>query len=43
MCDGCLKVEIMMPDGTTYDSGEFAQLRERVELWPKRQPTEATL
>jgi len=43
MSDGCLKVEIAMPDGTTYDPGEFEQLTERVELWRKRQPAEATL
>ena len=43
MSDGCLNVEIVMPDGTTYDPGEFQQLKERVELWPKRQPAEATL
>ena len=33
MSDGCLNVEIVMPDGTTYDPGEFQQLKERVELW----------
>ena len=43
MSDGCLNVEIVMPDGTTYDPGEFQQLKERVELWPKRPPAEATL
>ena len=36
LSDGCLNVEITMPDGTTYDPAEFVQLRERVELWPKR-------
>ena len=41
--DGCLNVEIVLPDGTTYDPSEFEQLTERIELWPKRQPTEATL
>ena len=43
MSVGCLNVEIVMPDGTTYDPGEFEQLTERVELWPKRQPAETTL
>ena len=38
---GCLNVEIVLPDGTTYDPSEFEQLTERIELWPKRQPTEA--
>jgi hypothetical protein len=28
--DGCLNVEIIMPDGATYEPGEFGQLRERV-------------
>ena len=28
--DGCWNVEIMTPDGATYNSGEFEQLRERV-------------
>ena len=28
--DGCLNVEIIMPDGATYHPGEFEQLRERV-------------
>lgn len=28
--DGCLNVEIVMPDGAAYHSGEFEQLRERV-------------
>jgi len=28
--DGCLNVEIVMPDGATYHRGEFEQLRERV-------------
>jgi hypothetical protein len=28
--DGCLNVEIIMPDGTAYHSAEFEQLRERV-------------
>jgi len=27
--DGCLNVEIVMPDGATYHRGEFEQLRER--------------
>ena len=28
--DGCLNVEIVMPDGATYNRGEFEQLRERI-------------
>jgi hypothetical protein len=28
--DGCLNVEIVMPDGAKYQRGEFEQLRERV-------------
>lgn len=28
--DGCLNVEIVMPDGATYHRGEFEQLRERI-------------
>jgi hypothetical protein len=28
--DGCLNVEIVMPDGAAYRPAEFAQLRERV-------------
>jgi hypothetical protein len=28
--DGCLNVEIIMPDGAAYQSGEFEQLKERV-------------
>ena len=28
--DGCLNVEIIMPDGAAYHPGEFAQLSERV-------------
>jgi len=28
--DGCWNVEIVTPDGATYHSGEFDQLRERV-------------
>ena len=28
--DGCLNVEIVMPDGATYRRNEFEQLRERV-------------
>jgi hypothetical protein len=28
--DGCLNVEIVMPDGAKYHRGEFEQLRERV-------------
>jgi hypothetical protein len=28
--DGCLNVEIIMPDGASYQSGEFEQLKERV-------------
>ena len=43
MSDGCLNVEIVLPDGTTYNPGEFEQLTQRVELWPKRQPAETTL
>ena len=43
MSDGCLNVEIVLPDGTTYDPGEFEQLTERIELWPKRQLAEAAL
>ena len=27
--DGCWNVEIVTPDGATYESGEFDQLRER--------------
>ena len=27
--DGCWNVEIVTPDGATYHSGEFDQLRER--------------
>ncbi|WOH68803.1 hypothetical protein [Bradyrhizobium sp. BWA-3-5] len=30
MSDGCWNVEIVTPDGATYHSGEFDQLRERV-------------
>lgn len=30
MSDGCWNVEIVAPDGATYQSGEFEQLRERV-------------
>jgi hypothetical protein len=30
LSDGCWNVEIMTPDGATYHSGEFEQLRERV-------------
>jgi hypothetical protein len=30
LCDGCLNVEIIMPDGATYHPGEFEQLRERL-------------
>ena len=39
--DGCLNVEIVLLDGTAYDPSEFEQLKQRIELWPKRQPTEA--
>jgi hypothetical protein len=28
--DGCLNVEIVMPDGATYRRGEFEQLKERI-------------
>jgi hypothetical protein len=28
--DGCLNVEIVMPDGATYQRGEFEQLKERI-------------
>jgi hypothetical protein len=28
--DGCLNVEIVMPDGAAYHAGEFEQLRDRV-------------
>jgi hypothetical protein len=28
--DGCLNVEIIMPDGAAYHSGEFEQLKQRV-------------
>jgi hypothetical protein len=28
--DGCLNVEVIMPDGAAYQPGEFEQLRERV-------------
>ena len=30
--DGCLGVEIVTPDGSTYHPGEFEQLKERVGL-----------
>ena len=40
---GCLNVEIVLLDGTAYDPSEFEQLKQRIELWPKRQPAEATL
>ena len=29
LSDGCWNVEIVMPDGGTYQPGEFDQLRER--------------
>ena len=32
--DGCWDVEIVTPDGATYNSGEFEQLRERVSGRP---------
>ena len=32
--DGCWDVEIVTPDGTTYNSGTFNQLRERVSGRP---------
>jgi hypothetical protein len=32
--DGCWDVEIVTPDGATYTSGEFSQLRERVSGRP---------
>jgi hypothetical protein len=32
--DGCWDVEIVTPDGATYTSGEFNQLRERVSGRP---------
>ena len=28
--DGCLNVEIVMPDGATYRRGEFEQLKELI-------------
>ena len=28
--DGCLNVEIVMPDGATYNASQFGQLKERV-------------
>jgi hypothetical protein len=28
--DGCLNVEIIMPDGAAYHPGEFEQLKQRV-------------
>ena len=28
--DGCWNVEIVAPDGATYNAGEFDQLKERV-------------
>jgi hypothetical protein len=28
--DGCLNVEIIMPDGAAYQPGEFEQLKQRV-------------
>ena len=30
LSDGCLNVEIVMPDGAKYHRGEFEQLRERI-------------
>jgi hypothetical protein len=30
LSDGCLNVEIIVPDGSTYGPGQFEQLRERV-------------
>jgi hypothetical protein len=30
--DGCLNVEIIMPDGAIYNPAEFEQLRERVAV-----------
>ena len=32
--DGCWDVEIVTPDGATYNSGEFDQLRERASGRP---------
>jgi len=32
--DGCWNVEIVTPDGATYNSGEFDQLKERVSGRP---------
>jgi hypothetical protein len=32
--DGCWDVEIVTPEGATYNSGEFSQLRERVSGRP---------
>jgi hypothetical protein len=32
--DGCWDVEIVTPDGASYNSGEFSQLRERVSGRP---------
>ena len=29
LSDGCLNVEIIAPDGTTYSPGQFEQLQER--------------
>ena len=34
IADGCWDVEIVTPDGATYSSGEFDQLRERVSGRP---------
>ena len=30
LSDGCLNVEIIVPDGSSYSPGQFEQLRERV-------------
>jgi hypothetical protein len=34
IADGCWDVEIVTPDGATYNSGEFDQLRERASGRP---------
>ena len=34
--DGCWNVEIVTPDGATYQPGEFDQLRERAEPGGRR-------
>jgi hypothetical protein len=32
LSDGCWAVEVIMPDGSAYSTGEFDQLRERVGM-----------